>query len=241
MSPLRLSLVGVLLAGCDVSASAIDNIFSDGFDQPVVCGLNLDDKNSVSTDAINASLDRAQLEGKVVHLYSHRANASVDLSTLETVLAGAADRGLATVTYRELVDGVRPGAALALSFDDAFIDTWVGLLPLFADYDAHVTFFISRYGELDAAGLAGLRQLADAGHAVEYHSTSHRNAKEVVAERGAAGYVDLDITPGLVAMQAGGYQPRVFAYPFGARDEATDVALRGQFPLLRASHFSCPR
>lgn len=231
------------LCSCDSNVSSLDQIYSRPGDGPVTCGFNLDDKNAVSTDAINSALDRAQLEASVVHLYSHHAPNTVDVSTIALVVQAAETRGLRSTTYRELVaDAPAPlQGALALSFDDRSIDSWLELLPLFSAHHTRVTFFISAFTTFEEKDLQGLRRLADAGHDIQYHSTRHENAVTYSDSHGIDQYVRDDIEPGLAAMRGAGFDPIVFAYPFGARNAELDQTLATYFPLLRGSHFSCPR
>ncbi len=232
-------LVAAACAGCDVTLSEIDNIYSRGADHPVLCGISIDNKNTVSADAISVGLDRATVDETILHLYSHKPSGTIDESTLEQVVAGAADRNMTFVTYADLADGTAT-QGLALSFDDHDVVGWNSLLPMFDLYGARVTFFISHYPTINDEERRLLRNLADAGHAIEYHSTAHQNAESYSAENGVAAYITDDILPGLAAMRAAGYNPRVFAYPFGARTAATDEAVLEHFPLVRASHFNCP-
>lgn len=230
----------VALAGCDVTLSEIDNIYSRGLDGPVMCGMSVDYKNTVSNDAIASGLDRAQVDGTVVHLYSHRPAGTVDVSTIEHIVAGAADRDMPFVTYRELADG-SAATGLAFSFDDHNTQSWHELIPLFELYGARVTFFISAYHGLELDERAKLRELAAAGHDIEYHSTNHRDAEVVTAEQGLEAYLAEEITPDLELMRAEGFDVTVFAYPFGSRTDETDAALLERFSLLRGSSHDCPR
>jgi len=43
-----------------------------------------------------------------------------------------------------------------------------------------------------------------------------------------------------MAMRADGWQPTIFAYPFGARTSATDKALEPLFTHIRAIRSTCP-
>jgi hypothetical protein len=230
----------VALAGCDVTLSEIDNIYSRGLDGPVMCGMSVDYKNTVSNDAIASGLDRAQVDGTVVHLYSHRPAGTVDVSTIEHIVAGAADRDMPFVTYRELAGGDAT-TGLAFSFDDHNIQSWHELIPLFELYGARVTFFISAYHGLEVEERDQLRELAAAGHDIEYHSTNHRDAEVVTSEQGLDAYLAEEITPDLELMRAEGFDPIVFAYPFGSRTDETDAALLERFSLLRGSSHDCPR
>ncbi|HEY5920396.1 MAG TPA: polysaccharide deacetylase family protein [Kofleriaceae bacterium] len=232
-------LLLALLAGCDVTLSAMDNIYSRGADHPVLCAISVDNKNAVSADAIAAGLDRAQVEEVVIHLYTHKPAGTVDESTIEQVLAAAADRGMPFVTYRELAEGTATHG-LAFSFDDHDLDGWHPLRELFDLYGAKVTFFISAYEGFSDVGKAKLRDLHADGHSIDYHSTNHKDAEAYAAEFGVDRYVADEIVPALELMRADGFDPKVFAYPFGSRTAETDTAVLEHFPLLRASHFNCP-
>lgn len=217
-----------------------DHIFSRGFERPVLCGLTVDNKKTVSNDSIAMFLDRAQAESVVVHLYSHRPAGTVDESTIEQVVGGAADRNMPFVTYREIIDGTGT-EGLALSFDDRDIDGWHALRPLFDLYGAKVTFFISAFHTLEPETLQKMRDLAADGHDMEYHSTNHYNAEDYSLANGIDTYIADDILPDLTGMRAAGFDPRIFAYPFGAHTDALDeVLLRDHFTALRAIHTTCP-
>lgn len=235
----RWIVIAVLLAGCDTTIADYDDIYERGAAQYVECSMNIDDKNSVSVDAIGAALDRAQLDGTTLQLYAHKPTGTVEAATIETVLAGAADRGMRFASYRELSEHEVPGS-LALSFDDHDLTGWTSLRPVFDRYGAKVTFFISAYDSFDDGEKAQLAALAGDGHDIEYHSTHHQNAEEYTAAHGVDAYVADDILPGLALMRADGYDPTTFAYPFGARTAETDEALAPLFAHLRAAHYTCP-
>ena len=241
--PLRVLTIScaVALTGCDVALSELDQIYSRGADGPVVCGANIDNKNTISSDSISVGLDRAQVDGAVIHLYSHRPAGTVDESTIEQVVAGASDRDLPFVTYRDMALGSGPDRGLALSFDDRDIAGWHGLLPMFARYRARVTFFISQFHALTAEELDLLHAIADAGHSIDYHSTNHLNAQTFSQAKGIEAYLADEVMPDLAAMRVNGFDPLVFAYPFGSRNAELDAALAPHFRFLRASDFNCPR
>ena len=230
----------VLLAtGCNVTIADSDELYSNGFDHQVLCGLSVDDKNAVSQDALAAGLDRAQVEQLTLHLYTHTPRGTVQYSTVESVVASAAARGLPFVTYREIVAGYT-GAGLAFSFDDNDLGGWVTLRDIFLLYEAKATFFISGFHTLGELERAQLRQFADDGHDIQYHSTNHENAEDYSGANGVDRYVTDDILPDLAEMRAAGYDPTVFAYPYGARTADTDRALLDHFTALRAIRYTCP-
>ena len=205
----------------------------------MVCSFSIDNKSVVGADAIAAGLGRAQADGTVIHLYAHRPGITVDASTIELVLAEAADRGLPFVTYRDLVEGIGT-AGLALSFDGHFAAGWHAMRPMFDRYGAKVTFFISSFYVLTESEVGQLRELEGDGHAIEYHSTNHLDAEEFAASKGIDRYLAEEIFPDLDRMHEAGFTPVSFAYPFGTRTAAIDGALLQHFRLLRAIRYTCP-
>ncbi|MBV8761831.1 MAG: polysaccharide deacetylase family protein [Deltaproteobacteria bacterium] len=240
---MRVVLALVMLAGCDAQLVDLDQIYTRGAPHFVMCGMDIDDKNSASLDAIGGALDRAQLDGTTVLLYAHKPgdlpNQTVDPATVELALAGVVDRGMQFATYSDLAAGEVPGS-LALAFDDHDLAGWSALRETFNHYGARVTFFVSLYPELTADEKAELRQLAADGHDIEYHSTHHDNAADYANAHGADAYITDDILPGLQAMRDDGWNPTIFAYPFGARTAATDKALEPLFTHIRAIYSTCP-
>ena len=233
-------LVVVVCGACDTSLNENDAIYSKPNDGPIVCGINVDNKNLVSVDSIGTGLDRASVELEIIHLYSHQPAGTVDESTVEEVVAAASDRGLPFVTYADMVDGTAT-YGLAYSFDDHDITGWHALLPMFRYYGARVTFFISAFWVLTEDEVALLREIAADGHAIEYHGTNHLNAETASAELGIDVYIADEIVLGLEQMRAAGFNPRAYAYPFGARTAETDRAILQVVPLIRGSDFNCPR
>jgi len=238
----RALAVILLVAGCDATLVEDDNIYTRGAPDFVMCGMSIDDKNSASVDAIGGALERARIDGTTVQLYAHRPDdtgGTVEPAIIELALAGVVERGMGFATYSELAQREVPGS-LALSFDDHNLESWTALRPMFAHYNARVTFFVSGFPFLTEAERAQLHQLAADGHDIEYHSTNHFHASQYAADHGAAAYVADDIVPGLEAMRADGFAPTIFAYPFGERSSVTDEALRPHFAHLRAIRSSCP-
>ena len=228
------------LAGCTRTLADHDDVYSRGADHLVLCADNIDDKYHVTIEEIDAALDRAKSDGTTLHVYTHSPGETVQVSAIEGVLAAATARGVEFTTYEELSDHAVPGS-LALSFDDHGLASWTAMRPMLAQYHAQVTFFVSLFLGFSDDERAQLRQLADDGQDIEYHSTQHLNAVDYVAAHGTDGYIADEILPALDAMRADGYATTVFAYPFGARDAAIDDALAPYFTHLRAIRSTCPR
>jgi len=215
-----------------------DNFYSYGTDHFVLCSKGFDHKEDVSVD-VAALLDRAKSDGTTLHLYAHRPGYTVAISALESLLAAAAEREMELVTYDVLTTSARPGS-LALSFDDLYIESWTALRPTLARYGARVTFFISSFAQLSDDEHAQIARLASDGHDIEFHSVNHLNAVDYVSAHAMDRYLADEILPGLEAMRRAGYAPTVFAYPFGAHNDAIDAALMPYFHNVRAIHDTCP-
>src|SRR5262249_34190693 len=126
-------------------------------------------------------------------------------------------------------------------FDDWFIDDWYAQRDLFRRYHATVTFFVTFYPSFTDQGKAKLRALADDGHDIEYHTTQHLAAPDVVADKGMNVYLRDEIDRGLDLMGADGYDPVVLAYPRGLRTADLDAVLLAQrFRAVRATTLHCP-
>lgn len=240
------TLALVALTACmgappDHSLAHHDNVYSRGPDRFVWCGFSIDTstRNHAGVDEITSAMQRAVLEGTTLHLYAHAPGKTIDTDTLERVLAAAAALGVTLTTYDELNTREVPGS-VALSFDDSYLDSWMAIRPMLSKYHAHVTFFVAFFPGFNAMQRDQLRQLAEDGHDIEYHSTNHFDAVQFTDEYGIDEYIATDIMPGLTAMRAAGYAARTFAYPKGARTADMDEALLPYFDHVRAVAYTCP-
>lgn len=213
-------------------------MFYDGDGRRVHCAVNIDDAAENSVDSLLGALDRAAARGQIVELYGHRPGGTVSLARLEAVLAGAHDRGLPFYTYAQLARGEASGAGVALSLDDTSIAEWHALLPTFAQYDATLTFFVSRYASTSDEQRAMLRELAAAGHDLEAHTVNHVRGPDYVEAHGLTAYMDDEVLPSIEVMQADGYTISAFAYPYGARTDETDRTILEHVSILRSVTFS---
>lgn len=225
------------LAACRQDVADIDGAFYDGDGKEVHCAVNLDAKAGISLENVDGALDRAAERGEVVELYAHKPGATVPIDKIEHVLAGARARGLPFVTYREMATGGGKGAGLALSFDDASIAEWMTVRPLFMQYDARVTFFVSRYVAVNDDGRGQLRELANDGHEIAAHTVNHLSGPAYVEEYGMAAYLADEVLPSIEILRADGYEVTSFAYPFGARTGETDRAILEHVPIVRSVEF----
>ncbi|MBZ0234596.1 MAG: polysaccharide deacetylase family protein, partial [Deltaproteobacteria bacterium] len=234
---LGLGLAGALLAACADPVSELSEVYYRGPGAKVLCAVGVDHNRS-DDDGIALGLDRARDDGLVVQLYAHVPGRTVSVERIERILAGARDRGLTYFTYDDFADGAAASAGLALSFDDAGIDEWWTIADLLDRYDARVTFFIAYYDGFTPAQRDLLRALAARGHAVAAHSVSHLRAPDYADRHGLEGYMRDEVRPGVESLRRDGHDPRVFAYPYGARTSELDRTILAELALVRSVTFS---
>lgn len=231
---LRLVAIGVAslaVPACTEPTAGLNGIYYQGDGRNVLCAANIDDFIGVSHANIAAGLDRAAARNEVLQLFAHEPGRTVDRDTLAFTFAAAAERGLPFLTYRDLLDHPEPRAGLVFSFDDTAVGAWAQTRDLFNTYGVHATFFVSRYDHLDAAERSLLQQLAADGHAVEAHSVRHARGPSYVETYGLQAYLADEVLPSITALRDDGFNPQLFAYPFGARTSETDAAI---LPYVRA-------
>lgn len=124
-------------------------------------------------------------------------------------------------------------SAFVISFDDKYVSEWYTHRELFKKYDVKATFFITMPHELSQSEIDMLQVLAADGHEMASHGYLHENSSKFIKENGVAAYVAHEITPAIKAMQAVGFTPSTFAYPYGARSLTIDRELTKYFHLLR--------
>ena len=225
------------LAACQHDIADTDGAFFHFDARRVHCAVDIDSSTRNDDASIDSGLDRARDRGEVVELFAHHPGATVPVRTIEHVLAGARDRGLRFLTYSDLATA-QPGPGILLSFDDDWVDAWTTLRPLFAQYQARVTFFVAYYPHYSDAMKAELAQLAADGHDVEAHSIAHRRAPEYVEARGLRAYLDEEVLPSITLLENDGYPITTFAYPFGSRTEETDRAILEHVSYIRSVAFT---
>lgn len=123
----------------------------------------------------------------------------------------------------------------ALTFDDDYVSEWHGLRPLFARHDVRATFFVSRPHRLSPTACAQLRELAGDGHEIGAHGYEHRGVLRDYG--GNPARVDAWEREELLAcrdtLQAMGFAPTSFAFPYGEQASAYVERARRHFRLLR--------
>jgi len=209
-------------------------------DRRVLCSQSVDDMTQdAEWDTARDELDLARTRGSVALFHAHVPGETVTVAGLERFFRDVAARGLAYVTYPELVPGAG-GGGVALGFDDQNVESWHSIRDLMLSHGARVTFFVSRFSQLSGAQRDMLAELAADGHAIEAHGVHHLNAETMIPKIGVDGYVADEVLPSITILQEAGYQPTSFAYPFGRSTDAADEAILQLTGKLRVSPGSCP-
>lgn len=124
-------------------------------------------------------------------------------------------------------------SGVVLTFDDRGIDGWAKQIPLFAKYNAKVTFFVDHFHTLKPKQIESLHKLKAAGHTIGCHGVAHRKAVDTIAKIGAAEYLAIEIDPAVKRMTEAGLPPTSFAYPSSQRNAESDAVLKPTFRHLR--------
>jgi peptidoglycan-N-acetylglucosamine deacetylase len=127
---------------------------------------------------------------------------------------------------------VRPG--LLLTFDDRNMLNWEKQIPLFAKYNAHVTFFVDHFDELTPAQISALQKLRSASHSIGCHGLRHLKAAEYCEKYPVERYISEEIMPAIKIMEEDGFTPTCFAYPNSNHNDITDRTLLNYFRHLRS-------
>ncbi len=229
---MRWVLFALVLAGCG------DNLYRDtpyfewngqrtigAFE---IDGLAPDDSH------ISEAIGMAKPNGVVVMLYGHRPTDASSLATIESVLAQAHDAGLTFYTYADLAAGIDHGAGISLSFDDTEVDEWMLLRPMLAKYQAHISFFVTKYATFTAAQRAELHTLYDDGNTIEAHGIHHDGAVAYVAQYGLPQYIAEEVKPSIDILVADGFNPVAYAHPGGSHTREIDDAILPLITITRS-------
>lgn len=123
---------------------------------------------------------------------------------------------------------------ICISFDDRTVDQWFELRELFNKYNAKVTFFVTRFDSLSAAQVGKLKILQADGHEIGFHGVLHVVSEQYIKEHSLLEYLDHEIVSGINTMNAQGFYPTSFSYPYSAKYTGTDKELLKYFYVLRS-------
>ena len=170
---------------------------------------------------------------------------ATDIKTFEpnnelTSIEGFQVIGNAKIDDLELFSILHPvphEAGLALTFDDYDADGWYSLRTTFADYGAKATFFVSNVDRLSPAQITKLHTLEQDGNEIGCHTYDHLGVQTDFQSDVSriTEYLNSQIIPLVDWMNAEGFNPQSFAYPYGEHEVNYDNAVRAYFPYLRTT------
>jgi len=131
-----------------------------------------------------------------------------------------------------------PGVVITL--DDDYVDYWADAHAILQEYQWKATFFITKCNQLSDGKISKLQEFKHYGHEIGGHGLNHLNAPQQLAANGEAGYLSTEIYPMVSFMNGVSMPVTSFAYPFGARNEATDAVLLREFSILRGTTYGRP-
>lgn len=124
---------------------------------------------------------------------------------------------------------------LLLTFDDPNWPRWEKVLPLFAKYGAHASFFPN--GKLNKGALVSLKNIYDAGHTVGPHTLNHADLPKLFAQVGGDAMFNKELKPQLDALATVGIHPTAMAFPNNRHTPEVDAYLMKKgFKRFRAGH-----
>jgi hypothetical protein len=234
-----LAFAVLTVSACHQQIAAEDSAYYRWDGRRMHCAINIDalDHNGISD--IAAGLDRARDRGQVLELYAHIPGETISPDVIASVLADAQERGLAWVTYADMANDSAPHVGgLALAFDDSAVTAWMSVRPLLQQYNARITFFLTRYARFNAVDRANIALLAADGHDIEAHTVNHLRGPQYVDDFGMPAYLADEVQPSIDLLVTDGYPVTTFAYPFGARTGETDRAIFDRVQHIRSVAFS---
>lgn len=141
----------------------------------------------------------------------------------------------------ESADNMNPGLPLtnlepgiALTFDDAFFDEWLEMLPILNKYKAKATFFISlNYPKKDLNCIGKIKKLYYAGNEIGLHTLNHPRLSTYLKKYSLKDYYKNEILPEIRFFNSLGIKPNSFAYPYGEYSAESNKFLSQYFNKIR--------
>lgn len=194
-----------------------------------------------------------------------KASGVIGVSEFKRQMNYVLENGWQVVSTSQIVDWLRgegelPDKAVALHFDNGWLDAHTIVMSILADLDVTgICYVIS--GPTDAAskGLpAGIntttegfvykpfltwdhcKELVDAGWEIGAHTATHPKLGAVYDEHGEDGLMAEVVPSNAVFEENLGFVPDHFAYPSGSRSDVTDDLLSQHYRSLRRWTFDQP-
>ena len=194
-----------------------------------------------------------------------RASGVIGVSEFRRQMDYVLDNGWQVVSTTEIVDwlegkGELPERAVALHFDNGWLDAHTVVLPILDELGVTGTcYVISEPTDASSKGMpAGIttmtqgfvvkpfltwdncRELLDAGWEIGAHTATHPKLGRVYEEQGEDALMAEVVPSNAVFEENLGFVPEHFAYPSGSRSDTTDALLSPHYRSLRRWTFDQP-
>jgi peptidoglycan/xylan/chitin deacetylase (PgdA/CDA1 family) len=157
--------------------------------------------------------------------------------TKETDIEIALDNSADDLNPGIELTNVEPG--IALTFDDAYYDEWIEMLPILNKYNAKVTFFISlNYPKNDINRKEKIIKLYNAGNEIGLHTVNHPRLSTYLKNHSLYHYYINEILPEVRFFNSLGINPSSFAYPYGQYSAESNEFLSQYFNKIRCMYGS---
>jgi PKD repeat protein len=128
-------------------------------------------------------------------------------------------------------------AGIALTFDDNSVDAWFEARSIFQQYNAHATFFISNFNNLNQDQINKLKTLQADGHEIAFHGYNHEDVTSYLQSHSLSDYINNEIIQGIDLMKSEGFNPVDFAFPYGTDDPEANEAMKPYFLHMRDTYY----
>ena len=102
-------------------------------------------------------------------------------------------------------------AGVAITFDDNYVDQWYASRSILQKYNAHVTFFVSNFADLDQNQINKLKTLEADGNEIAFHGYNHEDTVAYLQSHTLDEYMNDEIYRGVDLMKSNGLNPVDFA------------------------------
>jgi len=134
-----------------------------------------------------------------------------------------------------VIKNLQPG--IVLTFDDAYFDDWIKMLPIFQKYNAKATFFISlNYPVKKMDYKVKILKLYDAGNEIGIHTMNHPHLSDYLKHHSLNYYYHHEILPEVNYLKNIGISPTSFAYPYGEQNPKSNTFLSKYFNKIRCMY-----